>query len=314
MSSVNAVSRSISRSLGASRTRRFGRREWLRGAFAVGLGSTTFGCAASPAASPPSPTAAAGSSSASSTLMLTLANSEIAVGLNRFALGVIVDGRPLVHADLRFEFFQVNGQSALKRSESEAQYRALDSQRGIYVANVVFDAAGAWGVQATVSGTGQPTQQARTGFQVLEQGHAPMPGSPAIASRTPTDADVADRREICTAAPPCAMHELSIAEALTRREPLVITFSTPGFCTTQICAPVLNEIEQVRARRAAQAHFIHVEIYKDPRTLTAAEAVQEWGLKSEPWVFVVDRRGQIAQRMESITTAEEVDAALAAAL
>jgi hypothetical protein len=307
MVSVNELTRSIATDLGVSLPKHLHRRQFLGGLIALGL---TAGCGSSPTASQPVPKAAGGSPTAPAPLTLTLANSELAVGQNRFALGVLVHGRPLPDAELTYEFFQVSGQSAVKRAESQADYRALDSQRGIYVANVVFDTAGPWGVQATVLQAGQSPLAARTGFEVLAHGHAPMPGQPAVPSRTLTASEVASLREICSGEPPCGMHEISLANALTRQIPLVVTFSTPGFCTSQLCAPVLTEVERVRARRAASAQFVHVEIYKDPRTLTAADAVQQWGLKSEPWVFVVDRNGRIAQRMESITTADEIDAAL----
>ena len=48
---------------------------------------------------------------------MTLANSELAVGLNRFAMALVENGRPIANATVRYEFFQVDGQAATKRSE-----------------------------------------------------------------------------------------------------------------------------------------------------------------------------------------------------
>jgi hypothetical protein len=101
-----------------------------------------------------------------------------------------------------------------------------------------------------------------------------------------------------------------VAAALSSGKPAVIVFATPGFCTSQTCAPVLGEVLKVATQRASQASFAHVEIYSDPRNLTVADTVNEWGLRSEPWVFVVDRGGAVVDRIESITNAAEVDAAL----
>jgi hypothetical protein len=38
--------------------------------------------------------------------------------------------------------------------------------------------------------------------------------------------------------------------------------------------------------------------------------VLEWNLPSEPWVFVLDSSGRVADKFDGITTAEEIAAAL----
>jgi hypothetical protein len=73
----------------------------------------------------------------------------------------------------------------------------------------------------------------------------------------------------------------------------------------------LSEVQKVQALRAERASFVHIEIYKDPRSLTVADAVEEWGLHSEPWIYLVGRDGVITDRMESLVTSDELDAALA---
>ncbi len=49
----------------------------------------------------------------------------------------------------------------------------------------------------------------------------------------------------------------------------------------------------------------------DPENLEVVPAVQEWGLTSEPWVFVVDALGNVAGRFEGVVDPEEIEAALA---
>lgn len=90
---------------------------------------------------------------------LILATSELVVGQNRFAVGIVDEGnRPIVDAKVTFGFFQVEGQQATKRAESPATFRWVDQQtRGIYTAPVQFDAPGRWGVEATVEREGQRT-------------------------------------------------------------------------------------------------------------------------------------------------------------
>jgi len=36
----------------------------------------------------------------------------------------------------------------------------------------------------------------------------------------------------------------------------------------------------------------------------------EWGLQTEPWIFVVDRKGIVRAKFEGPTTAREIEAAL----
>jgi hypothetical protein len=289
------------------------RRRYLRLASSLALVGLSAAC------SPPGPELAPTPSSSpapraapSAGPSLTLASSELVVGQNRFALGLLLDERPLPGASVRLEFFQIAGQTATKRAEAPAVYRAIgDDLKGIYVARVAFDQAGPWGVQATISRPEQTASSAaRLSFEVVAQSTAPMPGQRAIPSANPTARDVSSLDRICSAQPPCPLHELSVAAALSTGKPAVIAFATPGFCTSQTCAPVLGEVLKVAAQRASQAGFAHVEIYSDPRNLTVADTVNEWGLRSEPWVFVVDRGGTVVDRIESITNAAEVDAAL----
>ena len=246
---------------------------------------------------------------------LVLASSDLAVGPNRFLAALLENGRPVPSAAVTFEFFELDGQTATKRGEAAARYRAPAGEgRGVYVARTSFDHAGAWGVQARAERPDLPPLTARASFQVQPQSSAPSVGARAIPSHNPVRREVASIEQICSAQPPCDMHELSIADALGLRRSLMISFATPGYCTSQTCAPVHGEVQKVKTRRAQQAEFVHVEIYKDPRNLVVADAVTEWHLLSEPWVFVVDRNGQIADRLEGVTDAEELDASLAAVL
>ena len=62
---------------------------------------------------------------------------------------------------------------------------------------------------------------------------------------------------------------------------------------------------------------IHVEIYDNPheiqgdlRNAKRANAVTEWGLPNEPWTFIVDRNGKVADKFEAFTGREELEPSL----
>lgn len=279
----------------------------LAGLGALGAASLAACQTAQPAAPP---AAAAKPKQAGPTLVL--ATSELVVGQNRFAVGIIDESnRPIVDARVTFGFFQVTGQEATKRAEAPATFRWVDQQtRGIYTAPVQFDAPGRWGVEATVERDGQ-RQVIRSPFEVKAVGSAPMIGSQAIRSKTLTVRDVKDPAELCTAAPPCELHTASLDEVLATGKPTVILFATPGYCTSQTCAPQLGVLLDVRPRHGDAVEFVHVEIFKDPRDQILADAVTEWHLPSEPWIFFVDRTGTIVERFDGIATTEEIEAGIA---
>jgi hypothetical protein len=243
---------------------------------------------------------------------LILATSELVVGPNRFAIGIVDEAnQPILDAKVTFGFFQVDGAQATKRAEAPATFRWVEQRaKGIYTAPVTFDAPGKWGVEADIQRDGK-RQVVRAPFEVKAQGSAPMIGSPAIRSKTLTTKDVGDPSTICTAAPPCELHTISLDDALGNGKPTAVLFASPGFCTSQTCAPQLGVLLQVKPKHADALNFVHVEIYKDPRNGVLADAVTEWNLPSEPWIFFVDRAGTIVERFDGIATAEEIEGGIA---
>ena len=63
--------------------------------------------------------------------------------------------------------------------------------------------------------------------------------------------------------------------------------------------------------------FIHVEIYENPTEIKGdisnakvVQAVKDWNLPSEPWIFLVDQQGVIKGRFEGLATYKEIEIAL----
>src|SRR5204862_6422341 len=130
---------------------------------------------------------------------------------------------------------------------------------------------------------------------------APGVDGPTVRSVSPTDRDVnGDTSHICSNVPPCALHAMTIAEALDPgTRPLVVLFATPALCTSATCAPELDAVQQLHATYAEQANFIHVEIYQYPfDSMHVLKTVDEWHLPSDPWTFIVDKAGVVQDRFE----------------
>ena len=116
------------------------------------------------------------------------------------------------------------------------------------------------------------------------------------------------------------MHDRTIAAALTEGRPTVIAFATPAFCTSRVCAPVMDTVmDPLYERYGDRATFIHVEpfVLRDLRSgfvQNPVPAAREWQLQTEPWVFVVGADGRIAAKFEGIAGLDEVEQALVASL
>ncbi len=104
----------------------------------------------------------------------------------------------------------------------------------------------------------------------------------------------------------------SIAGSLAAHRPFVVTFATPRYCTSRTCGPVVDVVNYVRRRLAARGvRFIHVEVYTQNRPVLGYNRwMRQWGLRSEPWTFLVGRDGRIKAKFEGSVSARELEAAV----
>jgi hypothetical protein len=201
---------------------------------------------------------------------------------------------------------------------------AIQGERGIYVANVSFPEATGYGAEFKTTDASGHAQTIRLTFDVEASSGVVRVGQAAPASKTPTLADVGgDPTRISTdASPDPALYKTSVDQALAAHQPFVLIFATPKFCTSGQCGPTLDRVKPFIAKYPSVA-FINVEPYKlklDNGTLAADLDAQgqlqptaitdQWGLLSEPWVFVVDRTGVVRGSFELIFSDAELTAAL----
>lgn len=147
----------------------------------------------------------------------------------------------------------------------------------------------------------------RLGFDVLADSPAPRVGEPAPPSRNLTGKDVR-LSAIDSARPHDTMHDLTIADAVRSGKPTLILFATPGYCETATCGPDLEVAQELQKQHGASANFIHIETPSHPAVPQAQKpTVEQWGIESEPWIFLVDKRGNVAERFEGGLTLAEVE-------
>jgi hypothetical protein len=141
----------------------------------------------------------------------------------------------------------------------------------------------------------------------------PWPGQRAIRVHTETVTDVGgNAAALDTRRPPATdLLEADLADVLGKR-PVVLTFATPLLCQSRVCGPTVDVVEQVKATAPRDVAFIHQEIYRDNEVDKGVRPqVAAWRLRSEPWTFVIDRRGRISTRFEGAFSVGELQRAVA---
>ncbi|MDH3680944.1 MAG: hypothetical protein OEV40_13460 [Acidimicrobiia bacterium] len=181
---------------------------------------------------------------------------------------------------------------------------------GLYVATFTFDEPGVW--QVGIKGADESLAAALV--DVADDSSVPEAGDPAPRSETPTGASLDELSTISTDPnPEPDFYDLSVAEAVENGRPTVIVFATPQFCRTAICGPTV-EIAKDIASGHDGIDFVHVEPFDIEAARAGAlepiEAMFDWGLVTEPWVFVVDDTGVISASFEGIVGAAELERAL----
>lgn len=240
-------------------------------------------------------------------------------------------GRMLAAPDLAVDesFYDLAASTTTPTSQVAATFRWLiPDSKAIYAATADFAHAGDWGIEVTGHQAGKPDQTARVLFSVRAITLTPTIGAAAPPSDTLTATDPAALPAISTdQRPDPRFYALSVKDAVAAGKPFVLVFATPLFCTSGTCGPALDLVKQVATDYVDRVNFIHVEPYilqvTGGRTQPALDeaghpqpvrAVVEWGLPTEPYVFVVDAHGKVAAKFEGMAYPDELTAALDAVL
>ena len=247
---------------------------------------------------------------------------DMAVGVNRIVFGVINrDGMPVpgTTSEVGAHFLVPREDARELKDSATAEFVSWPtSVGGVFVAEFDLDVAGAYEIDIDFTSNDGTPIFAQTSFIVKEEPSTPAIGSPAPASVTHTAAGTDDISHITSSPEPdLDLYELSVHEALEQDKPLVIVFATPAFCVSATCGPQVGELSKIKERVGDRANYIHVEVFEDPHLIEGdrptgglVPAVDEWGLPTEPWTFIIDSQGLVQAKFEQFTTAEEIEAKL----
>ena len=262
-------------------------------------------------------------------LRLILATPDLAPGPRRFAM-VLTDGSGIV----AFPVVQVSSFKYPEGSDSAsdregpvetalARYFEFPyGTRGVHVTELTFDESGLWGVEASVP---QPDGSVATIEVVMEVHDRTMSVDlgevpPLVDSLTLKD--VADVSDLTTGSQRDeSLYQISLADALQNGKPTVVVFASPAFCTNAVCGPQVEVLSNLSASYGAAADFVHVDLFTNPKEiqgdLTRAKLsplLDEWGLVSQEWTFVMNRDGEVVGRFENFAPQAELEPSLESVL
>lgn len=245
-------------------------------------------------------------------------------GVNRFTFGLFeVDGTEI--ADGEIAIYAAPGDGGELHGPFPARITALQTEPAFrsrsvsedpdpatvaYDSRIDLDEPGEWRLIAAVKDGESHETLLLPSIEVGRYGSIPDIGEQAPRIDTETAAEVGDISEIETRVPPDTMHELDAKETIGER-PTVLLFATPTLCTSRVCGPVVDIAEQVKAETDAEVAFIHQEVYVDNDPAQGPRPqLRAFGLRTEPWLFVIDESGRVRTRIEGPFGAVDLSRAL----
>lgn len=206
----------------------------------------------------------------------------------------------------------------------EGTYLETPLGRGMYRATVDLDCAGEWGLEVSATLPDGSTATERMRFQVHASGTTPAVGQPAPRSDSPTASSLEELRLISTDPNPFpGAYERTIAEVVTAGQPSLVFFATPSFCQTGYCGPTVNLVKSVAIDYAGRIGYVNVEPYvlqmtgnglrpvlDDEGQLQPVQAVLDYGIPVEPYLFLVDAQGDVFAKFEGVVGEDELRGAI----
>ncbi len=262
-------------------------------------------------------------------LRLILATPDLAPGTRRFAM-VLTDGSGIV----AFPVVQVASYKYPDESDAAADregpvetalaryFEFPYGTRGIHVTELAFDEAGLWGVEASVPQPDGSFAAIEVVMEVHERTMSVDLGEvpPLVDSRTLSD--VADVSDLTTGSQRDeSLYQISLADALQNGKPTVVVFASPAFCTNAVCGPQVEVLSNLSASYGDAANFVHVDLFTNPKEIQGdltraikSPLLDEWGLVSQEWTFVMDRNGVVVGRFENFVPQVELEPSLKSVL
>jgi len=271
----------------------------------------------------------------SGSLNLSLLTTDLSSGVNRIAFALIEENTNTVikKAPINMRIYQLDlDRKKIPESEITVTPELVEIPRGyshlheddtahfhdsvsigIYVSRPIIPTDGYWLIELDMDPNGSTVYINPLVIQIRENSLSPSIGSPAPHSEQVILSEASHISDIDTSSPPDPeMHNMTIKEAIENERPTVIIFASPGFCLSLTCGTTKLLIDEMYQKHKNVADFIHIEPYdldkvRNNQGLVPMDIMYEWGLRSEPWIFLLDSYGNISAKFEGAITKEELE-------
>ena len=250
---------------------------------------------------------------------IALGTPDLSPGVHR--ISIVIEGPEGLVESPAMRITVVPADAPGEMEEVVARFsRFPDGVRGFHVTAVDFATVGRWNLILHIPSADGFTDVG-IAVDIPLDTLAPSVGDAAPASASRTLLDVPNISDLSTGdEPDPGLYIISLADAVDAAKPFVVVFASPGFCTNAFCGPQAEVLSEVRTLFGDQANYIHVDLYENPEQVRFGEEpietplLEEWGLHTDEWTFVVNADGIVVARFEAFAPLAEVEAALAAVL
>ncbi len=152
-----------------------------------------------------------------------------------------------------------------RRSRSSLERHGDGTARAYFPLRVTLDEPGIYTIRAEPLGGGGGRDGLRgAGRHPRLHGEAGRPDARSLD--TPTVADARGVDPICTADPVCALHDVTLADALAAGGPVALLVATPGVLPGRRPAGRCSTCCSTAVAAHPDVHFLHAEVYAAPAT------------------------------------------------
>jgi hypothetical protein len=168
----------------------------------------------------------------------------------------------------------------------------------VYSVDLDFPGPGEYRPVALIKEKGGWAKVGLRSIRVGEFEKIPRPGEKAPLIQTPTAKAGESLANLSTRVPPDTQNRVNYADVLGK-EPILLLFTTPQFCQSRVCGPVVDVAQQAQQQFKGKANFIHMEIYNDNDPADGVRPqVRKFHLPTEPWLFAINREGVVSAAIE----------------
>ena len=248
-------------------------------------------------------------------LSVIIISSDISIGLNKIKFAVLnLEGNPILNQEKNLKVFISPLEDTQFKKPISIEWEPWPISGGVYKSNIELKSSGFWKINVLYEETEKLTGEAI--IQVNKIPLTPEVGKIPPKIHTKTISTQLSLESITSDINPKSELYRSDFFDVLGTKPIVINFSTPSFCKSGTCSPMIENIKKLSDIFHENIVFIHVEIYDNPEEIRISgnpnigkisEPVKIWNLPSEPWTFFIDNSGKIVSKHEGYVEYENLE-------